>query len=175
LIGSGIVVVGTILCAMLPQHTHVLDVAGACFVVGLGLGLSASPSMVAVQSVVGWDRRGVVTGTNMFCRSLGSAVGAAVFGAIANATLADRFRHPPAALAGQLPKSVDATNLVLGRGASNPAGPSGTARQSEVVAFVRGALYDASHHVFLALVVVGLLVGAALLLMPRHTEQLSFD
>jgi hypothetical protein len=29
----------------------------------------------------------VVTGNNLFCRSIGSAVGVAVFGAIANATL----------------------------------------------------------------------------------------
>ena len=32
--------------------------------------------------------RGVVTGTNMFARSMGSAVGIAVFGAVANAVLA---------------------------------------------------------------------------------------
>jgi len=32
----------------------------------------------------------VAAGANTFARSLGSAVGAAIFGAIANATLADR-------------------------------------------------------------------------------------
>ncbi|MCW2554729.1 MAG: transporter, partial [Mycobacterium sp.] len=31
-----------------------------------------------------WEERGVVTGNNMFARSLGSAVGVAIFGAIAN-------------------------------------------------------------------------------------------
>jgi hypothetical protein len=36
---------------------------------------------------VDWDRRGVVTGTNVFARSMGSALGIAVFGAIANASL----------------------------------------------------------------------------------------
>jgi hypothetical protein len=43
--------------------------------------------VVAAQSSVGWAERGVVTGTNMFCRSLGSAIGVAVFGAVANAAL----------------------------------------------------------------------------------------
>ena len=36
---------------------------------------------------MGWAQRGVVTGTNAFSRSIGSAVGVAVLGAIANAAL----------------------------------------------------------------------------------------
>ena len=60
------------------------------FVVGLGLGFIASPTLVAAQSSVGWETRGVVTGTNMFARSVGSAVGIAVFGAVANAAVAGR-------------------------------------------------------------------------------------
>jgi hypothetical protein len=119
---------------------------------------------VAVQSVVGWERRGVVTGTNMFCRSLGSAVGVAIFGAIANATLADRFAHPPASVAGNLPGSVDATSLVLG----------GHADHSAAAGFVRSALADATHNVFLALVGVAVLSVVALVLMPRKTVQLEF-
>ena len=54
-------------------------------------------TVVAVQSTVGWGRRGVVTGTNMFIRTLGSAVGIAVFGSIANGRLAHR-RHTPLAI-----------------------------------------------------------------------------
>jgi hypothetical protein len=40
--------------------------------------------LIAAQSSVDWNERGVVTGNNMFARSLGSAVGVAIFGAIAN-------------------------------------------------------------------------------------------
>jgi hypothetical protein len=46
--------------------------------------LLAVPTLIAAQSSVEWNERGVVTGNNMFARSLGSAVGVAVFGAIAN-------------------------------------------------------------------------------------------
>jgi hypothetical protein len=42
------------------------------------------PTLIAAQSSVDWNERGVVTGNNMFARSLGSAVGVAIFGAIAN-------------------------------------------------------------------------------------------
>jgi hypothetical protein len=68
-------------------HPSVLFVAVSCFVVGLGMGLVATPTLIAAQSSVAWSERGVVTGTNMFARSIGSAVGVAVFGAIANAII----------------------------------------------------------------------------------------
>ncbi|GAC1322634.1 MAG: MDR family MFS transporter [Mycobacteriales bacterium] len=167
LIGSSVLLLGSLLAGLLSQHSTVWEVALACFVVGVGMGLTASPTVVAVQSVVGWERRGVVTGVNLFCRALGSAVGVAIFGAVANATLAHRFAHPPAALAGQLPPSVDRTSLVLGgsRSAANPA----------VEAFIRTSLYAAAHHVFLGLTVLAVLVIAALALVPRRTEQLTFD
>jgi EmrB/QacA subfamily drug resistance transporter len=168
LVGSAFVIAGAVLCALLPQHAQVWQAGGACFVVGLGLGLTASPTLVAAQSVVGWERRGVVTGTNMFSRSIGSAVGAAVFGAIANSTLSARFAHPPAAVSAALGgRGVDATSLVLG--GKLPTGDSG------VASFIRDALYAAAHHVFLALVVVSALAAAALLLMPHRTEELVFD
>lgn len=168
LFGSVLVVAGAVLCALLPEHAQVWQVAGAVFVVGAGLGLTSSPTLVAAQSVVGWDRRGVVTGTNMFARSMGSAVGAAVMGTIANATLTDRLAHPPAsvshALSGQ---SLDATSLVLG--GRVPTGDAG------VAAFIRDALYAASHHVFVSVIVLAVIAGGAVLLMPRRTRDLTFD
>jgi EmrB/QacA subfamily drug resistance transporter len=164
LIGSGVIVLGALLMTRLTAGSAVWQVAAACAVIGLGLGLASSPTVVAVQSVVGWDRRGVVTGTNMFCRSIGSAVGAAVFGAIGNATIAGRFAHPAAGVEGKLPADVDATSRVLGDGASGP-----------VADFVRGSLYAAAHNVFLGIVLVALLACAALLLMPRRTVPLTFD
>ena len=51
------------------------------------MGLVASPPLIAARWSVGWAERGVVTGTSMFSRSIGSAVGVALFGAIANAVL----------------------------------------------------------------------------------------
>ena len=62
------------------------QVAATCFVMGLGMGLVVSPTLIAAQSSVEWERRGVVTGTNVFARSMGSALGIAVFGAIANSS-----------------------------------------------------------------------------------------
>ena len=165
LIGAAVALVGTLLCTRLGPTAQVWQVAGACFVVGVGLGFLSSPVVVAVQSVVGWDRRGVVTGTNMFSRSLGSALGAAVFGAVANATLASRLAHAPRAVAGSLPD--DATSLVMSGHASRA--------HDAATEFVRAALYAASHAVFVGLVAVAVLAVVALMLMPRRTEPLTFD
>ena len=87
LIGATLVVAGSVLTALLGSAPTVWHVAVCCFVVGLGMGLIASPTLIAAQSSVGWAERGVVTATNMFARSIGSAVGVAAFGAIANSSL----------------------------------------------------------------------------------------
>jgi MFS family permease len=165
LIGAVIALAGGILVALLGSSSPVLAVAGACFVVGVGLGFASVPTIVAGQSVVDWSRRGVVTGTNMFCRNLGSAVGVAVFGAIANQTLSNRFADAPANVARHLPAVSGAERAVL----------DASHRSGAAAAYLHQALYDSAHNVFLvgaAVSVVGLLV---LLIMPRTAEPLEFD
>jgi MFS family permease len=142
LIGAVVVVLGCVLCALLGATSHVWQVAVACFVVGVGLGLTNVPTLVAVQSVVGWRHRGVVTATNMFSRSIGSAVGVAVFGAIANA-------------------AYSTTSSQLGAGSDSVPHPV--------------ALYDATHRVFVGLVVVAVLLALAVLLVPREVHELDVD
>ncbi len=140
LIGVAVLLAGTVLCALLPATAHVWEVAAACFVVGVGLGLTNVPTLVAVQSVVGWRHRGVVTATNMFSRSIGSAVGVAIFGAVANAAFAASSAGQPAGEAGHLSPT---------------------------------AVFDATHQVFLGLILVALALGAAVLLIPRQVHELD--
>ena len=165
LIGAVIALGGGVLVALLGISSPVVAVAGACFVVGIGLGFASVPTIVAGQSVVDWTRRGVVTGTNMFCRNLGSAVGVAVFGAVVNHTLASRFADAPPAVARHLPAAASAERVVLD--AQHGRGAVGT--------YVHQALFDAAHNVFVVgagVAVAGVLV---LLLMPRTAETLEFD
>ncbi len=89
ILGGTLALLGSAALAVLAPNPSVPVVAVACFVIGLGVGFAAVPSLVAVQSSVDWDERGVVTGVNMFARSIGQALGAAVFGAIANAVIAN--------------------------------------------------------------------------------------
>ncbi len=84
LAGSGIALLGTIALAVSGPYPNPFTVAAVAFVIGFGLGWTAAPTLIAAQASVDWDERGVVTGVNVFARSAGSAVGVAIFGAIAN-------------------------------------------------------------------------------------------
>lgn len=84
LIGIAISVAGLLILSLTAASPNVALIAISCFIVGLGLGLLATPTLIAAQSSVSWHERGVVTSTNMFARSIGSALGVAVFGAVAN-------------------------------------------------------------------------------------------
>ncbi|WP_083527708.1 MDR family MFS transporter [Curtobacterium ammoniigenes] len=84
MIGAGLVLVGAILAVTLGAHSAIWFVAICCFVVGCGMGLTAVPTLIAAQTSAAATERGAVTGTNMFARSMGSAVGVAIFGAVVN-------------------------------------------------------------------------------------------
>jgi MFS family permease len=95
LIGSAIALLGIAVLVLTAASPSVSLVAASCFVAGLGLGLVATPSLIAAQSSVGWNERGVVTGANLFSRSIGSAVGVAIFGAVANGIFAASGERVP--------------------------------------------------------------------------------
>lgn len=91
LLGAACTLAGCALLLTVRPDSPVLLLMGACSVIGLGLGFVASPAVVAAQQAVTWEHRGVVTGVNMFARSIGSALGVAAFGAIVNGMVAARM------------------------------------------------------------------------------------
>lgn len=62
-------------------------VAGASLLVGLGMGFVMTTTIVTIQSLVPWRRRGTATATNMLMRILGNSVGAALLGGVLNLSL----------------------------------------------------------------------------------------
>lgn len=90
LLGGVLVVFGTATLALIGPYPSLIGVGVVCFVIGLGLGFAAVPSLVAAQASVEWAERGVVTGASVFSRSIGQAVGAAVLGAVANGVISAR-------------------------------------------------------------------------------------
>lgn len=87
IVGGVVLVLGTSSLALSTFAPHILLVAALCFVIGAGFGFSAVTSLVAAQSSVAWEERGVVTGTQMLFRSVGQSLGAAVLGAVANGVI----------------------------------------------------------------------------------------
>lgn len=94
-LGAVVAVAGSLLLLTISPDSSVWSLALACFVMGLGFGYVASPAVVAAQTSVSWSTRGVATGSNLFARSVGSALGVAAFGAVVNSQVsADLGGHP---------------------------------------------------------------------------------
>lgn len=67
--------------------------AMASFFIGVGMGLTGTSFTVTIQGSVPRRIRGSATAANMFMRNFGNTVGAALFGAILNAKLMERFQN----------------------------------------------------------------------------------
>ncbi len=58
------------------------------FVYGMGLGFANTPLIIAVQSSVPWERRGVATASAMFSRTIGGTLSVGILGGVLAAALA---------------------------------------------------------------------------------------
>jgi len=113
------------LIALTPARGPVWAGVGAVLI-GVGMGFCNTTFMVSVQTSVGWEQRGAATSSTMFLRFLGQSLGAAVFGAVLNASLRDRTQGAAHALdrlmdvqwrasvaAGDLARLIDATTAAM--------------------------------------------------------------
>ncbi|MGH7444068.1 MAG: MDR family MFS transporter, partial [Longimicrobiales bacterium] len=90
LLGAGFAVAGGLALALVRADSSTLLLPSAVGLLGLGLGFMSTPFLVAVQTAVPWDRRGVATSSQQFFRTIGGAVAVAALGALLNARLAAR-------------------------------------------------------------------------------------
>lgn len=144
LLGATFCVLATGGYVLLPDEGRLWQLVLCTLVLGCGFGFLSTATIVGIQACVPWQGRGVVTGTSMFCRYLGQGLGAAVFGAIANATMAARLSAAPPGMAGKLPGDVNGVSSVIGGGQGDPA----------VLGYLRAVFYAGTHHVFVALLVI---------------------
>ena len=84
-IGMSISGVALLLLALLPPNTYVIAALG--FTAGLGFGTVMPTTQVTVQTLAGRDKLASVTALVSLARSSGGASGAALFGAIAFASI----------------------------------------------------------------------------------------
>lgn len=164
LVGASVAILAGIGFTTLSLHSSVVLAAFFSFLTGVGLGLGSTSLVVLIQSIVPWNRRGVVTGANMFTRQLGSTLGVAVYGSLVNAALSHAFRHPPAQVAAKLPHNLNAASLALGSIPNLP---------HAVLRFVDQALADGIHRVFLGVLVVAALTFVVEWLLPKKPEPLE--
>ena len=87
LLGTLCWAVGSAILVTLDRSSVLPLAVLAAAILGLGMGLTVFPVLVAAQSAVGWSRRGVVTGVVDFSRSMGAAIGVAALGTVLFATM----------------------------------------------------------------------------------------
>ncbi len=85
--GAALIPLGALVFVFLKPDTPPFVAGVGSAVVGFGMGLSSSASIVLIQEIVDWSERGSVTASYLFARTLGSTFGATVFGAVLNAGL----------------------------------------------------------------------------------------
>lgn len=163
LMGAVLVVLACVGFLLLPYPTSVWLVVLDQIVLGAGFGLLSTPLLVGVQSTITRRDRGVVTGANIFSRYLGQSLGAAIFGAIFNSSVANELARAPERLRLHLPQHVDAVIGALHSGLSDRAAED----------YLRHAIDVATRHIYMGMVAVSLCTVAVVLLTPRHFEQVD--
>ena len=147
-LGGALVPAGALVFILLRQESSPIVAGLGSLVVGLGMGLLSSASIILIQEIVDWSERGSVTASFLFARSLGSTFGATVFGAVLNFGLL-RSGHAGA--------SSDQLRQLLERGPGDAGANSG----------LRAALEQSLHLTFTSMVAVALMVAATAFLVPK--------
>ncbi|WP_074958553.1 MDR family MFS transporter [Myxococcus fulvus] len=81
--GLGLTMVGTVLMTLLlVQGASLIALQVAMALFGVGLGFASTALLIAVQTSVGWELRGVATASNMFFRTIGGVLGVGLMGGV---------------------------------------------------------------------------------------------
>jgi EmrB/QacA subfamily drug resistance transporter len=115
IIGTAIMTVGLYLLSHLDASTSTITAALFMFVLGFGIGLVMQVLVVAVQNAVDYSELGVATSGNNLFRTVGSAVGTAVVGAVFTNQLALKLREsfPPGSSSGGISSATSFTPSAL--------------------------------------------------------------
>jgi MFS family permease len=146
-VGGVLIPLGSLVFLVLNGESSPIVAGLGSLVIGLGMGLSSSASIILIQEIVDWSERGSVTASFLFARSLGSTFGATVFGAVLNFGLL-RSGHA-GATSEQLRQLLEQGSAVVGE-------PG-----------LRAALEQSLHLTFVSMFGVSLMVAATLFLVPK--------
>jgi MFS family permease len=146
-VGGVLIPLGSLVFLVLNGESSPIVAGLGSLVIGLGMGLSSSASIILIQEIVDWSERGSVTASFLFARSLGSTFGATVFGAVLNFGLL-RSGHAGA--------TSEQLRQLLEQGSAAVGEPG-----------LRAALEQSLHLTFVSMFGVSLMVAATLFLVPK--------
>ena len=157
-IGGVCLVAGSLVLMTLDPSASLLWVGTGALLNGIGMGFCNTAFIVSTQAAVGWDGRHGHQ-SRMFMRMVGSAVGAAVFGAIVNFGI-----HR------QLPEAGNAVNRLMQPAARQALSVDELGRLTEAIASSVHVVYVIAG----LIAVVSLFLALALPAKLSPTRQASF-
>lgn len=151
-LGAVVIAVALGLLALMAEHASVelglWPLRGCMFLFGSGMGFASTALLLAVQTSVGAEQRGVATALNIFSRSIGGAIGVGALGALFSLIVG-----------AQLPEEVVAGLLDRHRG--------------EVDLETLGALADGLRPVFRTLAALGVINAVIVVFYPKPTAPIA--
>jgi EmrB/QacA subfamily drug resistance transporter len=113
ILGSSIVIVALVLLSRIHADSSYWELAIFSWMFGSGIGMTMQTVVTAVQNVVPFKDMGAATSSTSFFRSLGGAIGTAIFGAILSSRLVMHLDKELATLpAGSVdPSKIDANSI----------------------------------------------------------------
>jgi EmrB/QacA subfamily drug resistance transporter len=159
-LGAALIFAGSLALAFMPDGSGPLAAGASSFVIGFGMGLVNTTFIILIQGSVSWAQRGSATASNIFARMLGSTFGAAVLGAVLNASLGSAFARSSASGVG-----IDMIRSMFDEG--------GVVLPAAQRAAVVDALGYGLTYVFMTLALFGALTLVAAWLVPRRAAFAS--
>jgi EmrB/QacA subfamily drug resistance transporter len=179
--GVGLTAVGMLLLSGMRVGTDYLVVVRNMIVVGLGLGTTFPIFTLAIQNAVDLRMVGVATSTMQFFRSMGGALGVAIFGSVLTNSFGSALRGalPIEILGGLTPERF--ARLANPQALMSPAGTSGVLRGVAdpgpagdlFLEAIRQALAISLHNVFLLGAALQVLAVFILLVLLRDAPAPS--
>ncbi len=157
IIGTVMLLIAIIWFLLIPYPQATYNLILNQVLLGAGFGLLSTPSLVGVQSLVSWERRGVVTSTNIFSRNLGQSIGAAVVGAIFNNSLTWQVKSIQHKFSDQ---SMDVLSAL-----------KSSLIDIDTKQFLQKAISNAMHHIYWGMALVTVLILVSLYFIPKEKRE----
>lgn len=156
--GISLIIGGVIFSILTPEKGPWFAAMGSLFI-GIGMGLSSTSFIVSIQNSVTWQKRGIATATNMFMRTIGSALGAALLGGLLNSRLAEAIESS------SLPESfsIDSANSLLREESRRELG-------EEALTVLQDGLTSGLHLVYIGLLVLSIISFLLILQIPKKED-----
>lgn len=156
--GISLIIGATIFSLLSADHGPLFAASGSLFI-GIGMGLTSTSFIVSIQNAVDWKSRGIATASNMFMRTIGSALGAALLGGLLNSRVETVIEQSD--LSGTF--EVNSTNQLLREEGRESLGE----RAAEVL---QDGLSSGLHMVYVGLLVLAIVSFLFIFQLPRKED-----